>query len=145
MSDIDLMKEPTLTKKNNLFVNLLKQKLWTGPNWKKEELVQLKSIILGHLPDDYMSIQRKCFNIEEILLLSRTYQVNGEKYSSIRYKFVGNWCVFSYAINYFVEHVFTSIITLYLVLQCIIGGIMCQTFVRQFGERLPSMTLETKY
>ena len=77
---------------------------WT--RFKKEHLVQLKALIFDNLDGDYITINRRKFHTEEILLIGLTYQANGEKYSSMRYKFGGNWCAYSYVINYFVEHMF---------------------------------------
>ena len=103
-SDLDLMSEPTVPKQNRMISDLTQTEAMNWTRFKKEQLNQLKTLIFGQQACDFVRYKERRLYHEEILIIALTYQANGEKYSSMKSKFGGNWCGYSYLINYFVEH-----------------------------------------
>ena len=48
------------------------------------------------------------FHVEEAMIIGLTYQALGDKYSSLKTTFGGDWCAYTYPINWFIEHIFNK-------------------------------------
>ena len=139
-SDLDLMKEPVVPKGNRLISNLTQTEAMNWTRFKKEQLTQLKELIFGDNADGFVRHKERRLHYEEILLIALTYQANGEKYSSMKSKFGGNWCGYSYLINYFVEHMHTKYYHIISGNSMQYWMITLEISVKVYGEKLPLMT-----
>jgi hypothetical protein len=78
----------------------------TFTRFTKSDLRTLYNHFFHGVPKDYYIWKKHKFTYEETLLIALHYNANAEKFSSMVHFFGGNWCHYTYPINYFSAYIF---------------------------------------